>query len=185
MKNFIKMLVVTAFSLSAITVFSGCGGDSGAEGGSQAKVEHSSSSGGINYSGFDAGFEEATATERPIIMFFETSWCTWCKKLKSTTLADPMIINKINDLFVAVVVDGEGSKKVTYMGDELTETEFTKKVQVRGYPTMLFFNGEGGVILGQPGYLDSKQMDVLLNYVGEGVYKTGVKFQDYMEEQLS
>jgi thiol-disulfide isomerase/thioredoxin len=38
-------------------------------------------------SGYHLALEEAKAAEKPLILYFHTSWCGWCKKLDQNYLA--------------------------------------------------------------------------------------------------
>ena len=38
-------------------------------------------------SGYTLALEEANAADKPLILYFHTSWCGWCKKLDNNYLA--------------------------------------------------------------------------------------------------
>ena len=173
MKNKLRKWISLAAGIGLMMILSGCGASSN---------NYPSGSTGIDWKDFNEGLVEASSLSKPMIVLYETSWCSWCKKLNKTTLSDPEVARKINESFVAVKIDGEGSGIINYKDQKLTEREFTKSLGVRGFPTTIFFDSNGEVISGQPGYLDAEQMGNLLAYIGDGAYQNE-KFEDFLQKQ--
>ena len=169
MKKASKTRALFFISAALALILGGCGSTS----------DRGHGSANINWREFDEGFAEASASAKPMMVVYETSWCTWCKKLKNTTLADPKITGILNESFVVISIDGGSSQKLNYNGTELTEREFARTMQVQGYPTTIFFDSEGELIYKYTGYYDSSELKVLLSYIDEGAYKTE-KFDTFM-----
>ncbi|MBD3170739.1 MAG: thioredoxin fold domain-containing protein [candidate division Zixibacteria bacterium] len=136
----------------------------------------------IEWTDANTGFTKSSESGKPMMAFYTTSWCSWCKKMRKETFTDQGVVDKLNSSFVPVIVNGEGANKVNFQGQEMTEREFTKAMQVRGFPTTVFFDSKGEIILGQPGFLKPDQLGLLLGYIGDGAYKEQ-KFEDYMKQQ--
>ncbi len=76
--------------------------------------------------------EKAKSEGKPVMADLYTSWCGWCKKLDKDVYEDPEV-NTLSERFVCVKVDCGIHKDASI------------KYGVRGYPTIVFFNSDGGV----------------------------------------
>ncbi|HDS01490.1 MAG TPA: hypothetical protein ENO07_05665, partial [candidate division Zixibacteria bacterium] len=47
---------------------------------------------GVTYYGYEEGLEKAKQDSLHVVVFFETTWCTWCKKMDQTTLVDDDVV---------------------------------------------------------------------------------------------
>lgn len=90
-------------------------------------------------------FEEASwsevltkAKEEDKIIFVDayTTWCGPCKWMSKNVFADTIVGEFYNEKFINVKLDME-------KGEGLA---FSKKYQVRAYPTLLFINGDGEMV---------------------------------------
>jgi hypothetical protein len=54
-----------------------------------------------------AAFDEATETERPILLHLTTTWCRACHEMDETTFSDKRVIALINDNLVPIRVDAD------------------------------------------------------------------------------
>jgi uncharacterized protein len=57
-------------------------------------------------------FDEASRTERPVLLNLVTAWCRSCQEMDETTYSDPGVIEMVNRDVVAVRVDGDRSPHV-------------------------------------------------------------------------
>ena len=51
-------------------------------------------------------------TGRPMLIVFGAEWCTFCHKLEQTTLADPEMVEFVNNSFVPVHIDYDKQPRV-------------------------------------------------------------------------
>lgn len=56
--------------------------------------------------------KQAKAENKPMLVVFDATWCTYCKKLEKETLNSPEIVKYINETFVPVHLDVDKEKKV-------------------------------------------------------------------------
>ncbi len=101
--------------------------------------------GGIQWNSYFRGLELAAAREKPVFLYFHAHWCTYCKKLQQTTLADAGVIQALNENFVSVSVDVD------------KERNLARDWNVRGLPMMVFLRPDGSTIAGIPGFVDSRR----------------------------
>ncbi len=54
---------------------------------------------------FDTGLERARASGRPVFVYFDAGWCSWCQQYKRDTLGQPQVRTALARDFVRVAVD--------------------------------------------------------------------------------
>jgi thioredoxin-related protein len=141
--------------------------------------------------------EEAQAltkkVPKPLFVDVYTSWCGPCKMLDRNTFSDPKLAEYVNKNFYAVKFNAESGDPVTFKGQKLENPDFNPAntggrngthhltyaiANVDGriaYPTVVYLDSDLKVLAPVQGYLTPDQMEPILNYFGEGHYKT----QDY------
>ena len=102
----------------------------------------------------------AVAKKRGRFIFVDayTSWCGPCKLLKSTTFKDKKAADYYNKNFINFSADMEKGE-----GPALAE-----KWDISAYPSLLFFNSEGEMVLKQVGYINA---DTLLEFGRQALLK--------------
>lgn len=82
-------------------------------------------------SGYERAVNEQKASGKPILLYFHTDWCGWCKKLES----DVFTSNAFDSRF------GSALKVKVNPDDSRAERELTSRYGVRGYPTVYVIAG--------------------------------------------
>ena len=77
---------------------------------------------------------EMTKTKRPLLMFFTTPGCNFCKKMKSETFRDSAVAKDVTQNYVAVIVDGRQYPRVA------------KQLKLRIYPATAIVHPDGQVV---------------------------------------
>lgn len=121
-------------------------------------------------------YEEAVtmAEKKPKKIFIDvyTNWCGWCKRMSATTLTDPGVVSYMNQKFYAVKLNAESSKKLTYKGEEMTESHLASKIfKATGYPTTVYLLPSEEILQPIPGYLDVDMMNKILHFYGDDHFK--------------
>lgn len=57
------------------------------------------------YTSYAEAVEAAKSLKRPIFLYFGAEWCGYCKKMKSTTLADTEVKDKLAKEYVPCIID--------------------------------------------------------------------------------
>lgn len=132
----------------------------------------SAAAGEKNIAWADPGIaKEAIASGgKPVFLFVQTDWCTFCKKMKSETFADADVQKQLNNRFVNITINPEKSGVVRFTGEELSFAGLAEKLGVTGYPATFFFTSDGQLLGGQPGYIEPSLFAELAEYVGGGYY---------------
>ncbi len=84
--------------------------------------------------GLDAALEQAKAQNRPVMLDFTASWCTYCQGMEKTTFKSPEVASAMgNTLFIQADVSKNDD-------DDL---ELEKRFGVTGPPALVFFSAQG------------------------------------------
>ena len=123
-----------------------------------------------------------------------TDWCGWCKKMDATTFQDPKIIKQLNDNFYAVKLNAEGKEDIQFKNrvykfvaqgqrgyHELAAAFLQGKLS---YPTTVYLDESLNLIQPIPGYLEGKDLEPILIFLGENRYKNQT-WQDFLAQNYS
>lgn len=142
--------------------------------------------------------EEALAKHekepRKIFIDVYTDWCGWCKKMDKATFSHPEIAAYLNEEYYAVKFDAEQREDLTFRGTTFKYIEQGRRgyhefaaALLQGklsYPTVVFMDENLNLIQPIPGYMDAKQFDPILKFIGGDHYKT-TPWPDFAESYQS
>lgn len=126
---------------------------------------------GIEWTAASTPHADISAAGKPIYLFVSTDWCTFCRKMESQTFTDTKVQTLLNELFVAITINPEKPGTAAFTGKEMSYADLARQLGVSGYPANFFFDSEGNLIGGQPGYIDARSFADIAEYVGDGHYK--------------
>ncbi len=118
--------------------------------------------------------EEALAlakkNKKPLFVDVWATWCGPCKYMAATAFKDERVADFYNEKFVNLKLDGEKNDG----------PEVMRKYQISAYPTLLYFNAEGVLVLKIVGGQDAKTLlskgKMVLNPEMDPVYTARKKF---------
>jgi thioredoxin-related protein len=165
-----SILVVLAVIIVGFLVVNGFRGSSGAAAGEWQK--------GIHWQNPDITKADIAKAGKPVYVFFHTEWCTFCKKMKSSTFADAKIQKLLNDKFIALEINPETAGTANFLGEKMSFADVASKLGVRGFPASYFFGPDGSLLGGQPGFIDAATFGDIAEYIGDGYYKN-YSFDEY------
>lgn len=90
-----------------------------------------------------SALSKARGENKLVMVDFYTDWCQWCRRLDSTTLADPRVAEAVRAGFIPVRLNAETSGK-----------EDAARFGVDGYPTVLFLEASGREVYRISGYVE-------------------------------
>lgn len=123
---------------------------------------------------------------RKVYIDVYTGWCGWCKVMDKKTFTNKGVIKYINAHYYAVKFDAEQTDSVHFMGNhygfEGRANQFAVQL-LKGqlsYPTTVIMeeNFQNPQVI--PGYLEVKNIEPILKYLGENVHKT-TPWETYMK----
>ena len=71
---------------------------------------------------YEQGLVEATRQARPVFVYFDAAWCSWCQQYKQGTLLDPGVRELLGRHYVTVLVDFDA------------RPDLAQRYRVRGLP---------------------------------------------------
>ena len=74
---------------------------------------------------FYTAWNRAKKEHKVLMVFYESHHCPWCKKMLATTLKDPKVLQRLNDLVAVRVFKEDG--------------DFPKRIYSKYTPTTFFF----------------------------------------------
>lgn len=120
----------------------------------------------------------AAETERKILIDVYAEWCPYCQRMHSEVYKDEGVLNAIDSYFIWVKINVESDNTVSYLGNEMTESQFARALGNESVPTTYFLNNEGAILGKQPGYIEEDMFSKLLNFVGSDSFLTQT-FQEF------
>lgn len=150
----------------------------------------------INWVTLNEALELQKKTPKKIMMDVYTNWCGPCKMLDKNTFRNKDVATYVNANYYAVKFNGEGSDVVTYNNNEFSNPNYdpananrrnsahqlARHLQINAYPTIVFFDEEGGVIAPIRGYQTPPQIELYLKLFKDDLHKemnTQEKFSEY------
>src|SRR5690606_10049897 len=71
----------------------------------------------INWLSFEQLSDSLETQPKPVLIFFHTDWCSYCKKMLGETFQDQKVIEKLNSEYYAVEFDPESVDTVSFDGE--------------------------------------------------------------------
>ncbi|MCS6973437.1 MAG: DUF255 domain-containing protein [Cyclobacteriaceae bacterium] len=144
---------------------------------------------------FEQAVEKSKTEKRKIFIDVYTDWCGWCKVMDQNTFSDPKVAHLLNTYFYPVKFNAEQREDVVFNGTTFKFIPYGNKGTHQlaaallnnqlSYPTVVFLDEEFRMIQPLPGYRDAKSFHPIAQYIGEGHYKKGVKWDDWLKTYRS
>jgi thioredoxin-related protein len=100
-----------------------------------------------------------------------TEWCEFCKKMDDTVFSDSLVLSSMAALYHSVKLDADSESMVYFQQEYISEKELATRLGINTYPTILFYDPSGDLILQINGYMPSEDFNKMLLYIGEEVYQ--------------
>ncbi len=107
---------------------------------------------------YDKAVVKATLEKKKIFLLVTSETCRWCRKLESTTLEDPTIVERINQKYIAVALTRDKDSYPDYL-------------QARMVPMNYFLKDNGRVINRIPGFWNVEDFHSILDDVNYNLKK--------------
>lgn len=152
----------------------------------------------INWIPFEEALAKQKENPKKIMMDVYTIWCGPCKLLDKNTFHNVDLVNYVNEHYYAVKFNAEGNEKINYENQDFGNPNFDAKktrrnsshqltnyLKVRAFPSILFFEEDGGLLAPIPGYRTPKQLEIFLKLFKTNKHKeinTEEAFAKYQKE---
>src|ERR1700730_2304447 len=91
---------------------------------------------------FADALKQAKKEKKIIMVDYFTTWCGWCKRLDRDTYSSDEIGKYADDNIISLKLDAEKGEGMS----------LAKKANITGFPTIIFYNGDGKEIYRVVGY---------------------------------
>lgn len=136
----------------------------------------------VKWEKISAGIENARIQKKPILMFFYTEWCVYCKKMDSEVFSDPEISRYMNENFISMRVNPEkDNETIEMMGEKIPPAKLMAYTGSNGFPTTLFLSDNKKPVTTVPGYVEKETFLSILKYLKEECYKNKVSLDDFIK----
>ncbi|HVM87152.1 MAG TPA: thioredoxin family protein [Puia sp.] len=126
--------------------------------------------------------------KRPILIDLYTDWCGWCKVMDKKTYTNKGVEEYLQNKFYAVKVNAETRDKINWHQQTYNYNPSYKVNEFAVYmthgrlafPTTIIIPADGSEPQAIPGYLETKDMELILKYFADGSYGK-VPFDEYQK----
>lgn len=117
--------------------------------------------------------------QKPVLIDLYTNWCGWCKQMDRKTYSNKKVVEYLSDKFYTVKVDAETKAAITWQGKTYQFDPQYRCNQFAVYlshgqlefpTTVIIVPGEAPQAI--PGYMEPRNLEMLVKYFGEGSYKS-------------
>lgn len=97
---------------------------------------------------------DAAKEGKRLMLYFWLEGCPYCRQLEEVTFRDRGVAMRMQRELVPVAINVRGDREVTWTdGRRMSEKELSRLLQVRGTPTLLFFDQDARVLERSTGFL--------------------------------
>ncbi len=148
---------------------------------------------GVNWMTIEEAQEAIQEEPRMIFVDVYTDWCGWCRRMTSETYGHPVIADYLNTNFYPVKLNAEQEEPldfrgVTFENENLGERRPAHSFAIAllqgqmSYPSVAFFNEDLDLLTAIPGFRPPANMEAVLVFFNEGVYKEKPNLDDFVSE---
>jgi thioredoxin-related protein len=128
---------------------------------------------------FNEGLSAAQKNNKKVLISIYVDADSWCEKMQFVYSSDN-IKNYINNNFIFIKLNAQGSEKCTYNGKQYSAPDLVKVFGSTGYPTHVFLGSDGSVLKfkyngevsgSYSGYVEAAEFDKILKYFAGNQYK--------------
>jgi thioredoxin-related protein len=127
--------------------------------------------------------------KRPVLIDLYTDWCSWCKVMDKKTYSDKKVSEYLQLKFYPVKINAESRQPISWNGKNYAFNTSYKTNDFAlyltngqlSYPTTIIIPADGSDPQAIPGYLEPKDLEMIVKYFGEGLYRK-VPFTTYQKE---
>ncbi len=123
----------------------------------------------INWATYDNAKSRNTE-KRKFFVYFYTEQCSFCTMLEKKTFSDQSVIEYINANYTPVKVNAN------------KEYKLASQFGIQGVPDIRFLTPKGEGIARWPGYIETKRLLPLLQYIYTDSYET-TSYKDFLKQK--
>jgi thioredoxin-related protein len=118
--------------------------------------------------------------DKPLLVLFEQKDCAHCDELHLDILKREDSVELLDQFDVVVLDMWAQTPLQAPAGEEMTASQWAKKLRIQYAPTMVMFDRQGNEVFRTEAYLKAFHTQSAMDYVLSGAYKTQPSFQRYI-----
>ncbi len=135
----------------------------------------------IRWISVDGVWASEAKPDRRVLINVYTDWCDFCRQMDSQVYPDSSVRRVVAEHFITVGLNADSDRIVHFRGQEFSERALARRLGVRSYPTMVFMDPDGHVILQTNGFMPTDDFVRMLTYIGSQAYDR-VDFAEFKPE---
>jgi thioredoxin-related protein len=135
----------------------------------------------IKWEKISEGLKNAKELKKPVLIYFYTDWCIYCKKMDSEVFNDPEISEYMNENYISMRVNPEKEGElVEIMNEKITPAQLMAYTGSKGFPATLVLDEEKKPVTTLPGFIEKKTFLPILKFLNEKCYQKKISLDDYI-----
>lgn len=135
----------------------------------------------LKWLSYDQALTKSKIENIPILVYFYSDNCGWCRKLEEETFNNPEVAETMNKKFAIAKINSNSSKAIIMKDKEISEKQLSQEVyKVNANPTIWFLNSKEERIAPLPGYAPAEDFINVLNYI-KGEHYKNYTFPEYIK----
>ncbi len=130
--------------------------------------------------GLEQAQKMAAESGKTVFVFVEAEWCVYCRQMKREVFPDETVTRLIEEYYHPVSIDLDSREKILFNGEEMTERQFARKMNVTTTPTLIFVSPDGEELGRQLGYNPTDRFRTVLEFVQSDQFGS-LSFEEYMK----
>lgn len=127
----------------------------------------------IEWMTWDEAIQKSQVEERKIFVDLYTKWCTWCKKMETSTFQQEDIARFINERYYPVKFDAQYTENIEFNGEiykfKNGYNELATKITMGSlqFPSVIFLDENFNTIQSIPGFRKKDELEMILVYFAD------------------